>query len=85
MYPRPRWVTNVWMWLTDGQYDRIERSGLPDDHWRWEAGEKLQRMGCRVLCFVFRHKATTDCHIPEHDYCVFCNKPMPGQYPRSAT
>ena len=85
MTPRPQWVTNVWLWLTDGQYDRIERSGLPDDHWRWEAGEKLQRAGCWTLCLLFRHKPVSECPFPDHDYCVFCNKPMPGKAPRGAT
>lgn len=85
MTERPRWVTKIWMWLTDGQYDLLQKWHVRDDNWVWWIGDKVQVVGCWTLCLLFKHKAVSECSIPDHDYCVFCNKPMPGQYPRSAT
>lgn len=75
---RPRWAINLRMWLTDGQYDH-----LPDDaaDWRWNWRESfLSNPGAWLLCLVFGHEAVPDqCNIPDHDFCAFCSKSMPGQ------
>lgn len=34
----------------------------------------------KILCFFAGHVAVRDhCMIPEHDYCMWCHKSMPGQ------
>lgn len=84
MTERPRWVTKSWMWLTDGQYDLLQKWKVKDDNWVWWIGDRVQTAGCWVLCHTFGHKPVPDqCNKPEHDFCVFCNKPMPFLADRS--
>lgn len=72
------------MWLTDGQFDRLVNRGVADADWRWTFGEWLNQTGCRALCVAFSHHATPDqCDKPEHDFCVYCMKPMPYLADRS--
>lgn len=78
MTERPRWVTNVWMWLTDGQYDLLQKWKVRDDNWVWWICDRIQWAGTKLLCLTFGHKPVPDqCPYPEHDFCVFCNKSMP--------
>lgn len=78
MRDRPAWARKTWMWLTDGQYDLLVDWKVPDDNWAWKISDAIQWAGVKVLCAVFRHKPIADqCGMPEHDFCVFCNKPTP--------
>lgn len=84
MSERPNWAKKAWAWLTDGQWDRLSSRGVPTEHWRWEFGDRLQTAGCWVLCQGFGHKPVPDqCDKPEHDFCVYCMKPMPHLADRS--
>lgn len=74
-------------WLTDRQYHWIDRLG--------GRGEKLsdalyavqywviERPAKWVLCVHLGHEPIQDqCGRPEHDHCVWCRRPMPGQASR---
>jgi hypothetical protein len=76
----------VWWWLTDGLYDSIEkRFGEPalerviDHIERW-----VEKPLVRLLCKLFEHKPGSDCSIPEHDFCIYCGRSMPGQAARQS-
>lgn len=77
---RPRWASDLWLWLTDGQYDSLGEGTAWRDTWRnW-----LEGVGVVLLCEVFGHKAIADqCNKPEHDRCVYCMKSLPGQAKRA--
>lgn len=41
--------------------------------------------GQKILCRVTGHDPQQDqCLRPEHDFCIWCNKSMPGKAPRDA-
>jgi hypothetical protein len=54
-------------------------------HWLWDGPGRhlpdgLTTVVARLLCRRYGHEPTCDqCHRPEHDFCVWCNKLMPGQ------
>lgn len=54
--------------------DRIcEKSWVRD--WHFSITEGTQK----VLCVMLGHVPISDqCCIPEHDFCAFCGKSMPG-------
>lgn len=88
-FSRPRWYRRIWFWSTDGQYEVTEwletrlGRGLPK-LWEWQEeliGKPISWVGCKV----FGHHPISDCHVPEHDFCAYCRKSMPGQAPRSPT
>jgi hypothetical protein len=57
-------------------------------HWVWDGRPSWtwfvpDTFFGRVLCIVFRHEAIGDqCLRPEHDFCCWCSKTMPGAAPR---
>lgn len=65
----------LYFWLWDGLSDRLD----PNITWRTNAiGYLVEKPGVWILCKVYGHEATPDqCGIPEHDFCVWCNRPMP--------
>jgi hypothetical protein len=75
---RPRLRVKVYWWLTgDWWWDRLER---------WVSVSTLERIDMvvqalqRPLCWLLGHQPERDqCNLPEHDYCLFCQKSMPGQ------
>lgn len=50
------------------------------DKWPdWALNRWPSRTLQRALCFVGGHEPIRDqCNIPEHDYCAWCQKTMPG-------
>lgn len=83
----PLWYRRVWFWSSDDQYEYTEwlekrlGRGLPK-LWEWQ--EKVEKSIAWLGCGMFGHYPIADCHIPEHDFCCYCRKSMPGQAPRSA-
>lgn len=87
---RPQWAEKVRFWLTDTLYERVEKAmgainkgALAASHAverRIENGaEHAETAGLWVLCQVYGHKPIADqCNKPEHDFCVYCSKPMPN-------
>jgi hypothetical protein len=67
----------VYSWLSDGIYDR-----LPQDGADWPLNvlnALIERPGRWVLCKLYGHEPVRDqCGRPEHDFCGWCNRPMPG-------
>jgi hypothetical protein len=54
--------------------------GRPE--WTWSIRDEW--IG-RPLCWLFGHEAICDqCHKPDHDYCCWCRKLMPGRAHRVA-
>lgn len=76
---RPKWADSFRFWLTDGQYDHLDKVGAAD--WRWTWRGWFESACLWLLCLTFGHKAVRDqCDKPEHDFCVYCcNQAMPGQ------
>jgi hypothetical protein len=56
-----------WAWTF---HDRLP--GSLDRWWQW--------IGCKLLGHV---PIPDHCNIPEHDYCAWCQLPMPGMGRRS--
>lgn len=72
------WRARINLWLVDRQHD-----------WWIDKGPFAEVLGSAqilfverparwVLCRVFGHKAIADCPDPGHDFCVWCNRSMPG-------
>lgn len=75
------WRAKVLRDLQDAT-DEDAALALPEDQ-QDVIGEILERTA-RDLCGVVGHQATRDhCGLPEHDYCLWCQEPTPGQYDRS--
>jgi len=54
-----------WSWFADGWPEFL-----------WGVEPWWQRLGC----LLFGHVPIPDqCGIPDHDYCAYCQKSMPGQ------
>lgn len=87
---RPRWAERLRFWLTDELYEGLEKrisrvhdgavDGLRAVERRVENGaEHLEACGLRALCLYYGHKPVPDrCGKSGRDFCVYCNKPMPG-------
>lgn len=89
----PRLVVRIRFWLWDGQYDWLDWR----DEW---AERKLgsstvdaicgvqdrviKRPGLRLICRIWGHQPTSECHDPNHDFCLTCQKSMPGMLQRDA-
>lgn len=72
------WRAKVMRDLTDAIYEPAALD-LPQDQ-QDTIEEIVERTG-RELCGVVGHEATRDqCNRPEHDFCLWCLEPMPGQY-----
>jgi hypothetical protein len=74
------------MWLSDTMGDWIEKTLPPrwaDDVIDWTE-EYVARPGQWLLCRLFGHIPTTECPYPDHDYCLWCRKSMPGMASRGA-
>lgn len=80
---RPQWARRLWRFSGDtlphALLAREKRRGrfYPDAVWwcadRWEDAVR------HGLCAVFGHSPTRDqCGRPEHDFCLWCSKTMPG-------
>lgn len=49
---------------------------IGEDSPMWFPNQKAQK----VICLIAGHVPIPDnCGIPEHDYCAWCGKPMPGR------
>jgi len=61
-------------WLSNDMY---EFNG-PD--WMLDfMGRFIEEPGLKLLCKLFSHSPVVDmCNMPEHDYCAWCRKSMPG-------
>lgn len=90
MDDRPQWAEKLRFWLTDTQYEDLNKVfGKINEtakavafavESRIENGaERAEGVGLRLLCIYFGHKPVADqCDKPEHDFCVYCNKLMPN-------
>lgn len=71
---RPERVIGLWMWVTDGQYEKCH--GLPDNlrqkfSWWWR--ENLVEVPVkRALCLIYGHEIVP-CYVHDHRYCLYCN------------
>lgn len=87
---RPPWADKVRFWLSDDLYEQVEKhisrahdttvSALRAVEGRIEnAAENLETFGLWALCTRYGHEPVADqCNLPEHDFCVYCHKRMPG-------
>lgn len=85
-YSRPqRFRRRVFFWLNDDAYELAEK-------WLGEARADrfidwfepwVERPTVKALCSLFRHEPISECSIPDHDFCAYCRKGMPGQSPES--
>lgn len=87
---RPQWAEKLRFWLTDTGYERLDKrlgafhnaanTALRAVESRIENGmECVETAGLWALCRVYGHKPVADqCNRPEHDFCVYCSKRMPG-------
>lgn len=87
---RPQWAEKLRFWLTDGGYQSLDQclgkahdaatAALHAVEGRIENGmEHLETAGLWALCRIYGHKPVADqCNKPEHDFCVYCLKKMPG-------
>lgn len=77
-YVRERLHKRIAFWLSDHQYDWIEKT-LPA---KWQdrvidAVEKVvEKPGQWLLCKLLGHIPIADCEYPEHDCCAWCRKGM---------
>lgn len=73
-----------WFWFTPDRLgdrygtDRVFRDGKLFD-WLWEAYDRVQQAVAKVLCLFAGHERHGDCGCPEHDYCIYCHRSMPGR------
>lgn len=71
-----RFRLRSWLWwkeedYTDWVYDHSKHEWMYLGPF-WEVVNKIE-------CFLLGHHSIPDhCGIPEHDYCMFCRKSMPG-------
>lgn len=53
----------------------------------WEAPDWLPTWVAdsvaRIACRIWGHQPAAECSIPEHDFCLWCQRSMPGQFVRS--
>lgn len=69
----------VMFWLNDGPVTGWVWDRAPD--WIGNAvGWMVDEVVGPALCLVCGHAPTCDhCGRPEHDYCMWCRKPTPGE------
>jgi hypothetical protein len=71
------------LWLSDTQYEWWMRCGAWSDPFVNAQVRLIEKPAKWLLCRLFGHKAIGDqCGIPEHDFCVWCDRSLPGQAPR---
>lgn len=77
----------IW-WINDRWEDRVMKwTDRPGRSFSSTTYELLTPLGWdrskRLVCWLFKaHRPTEDhCLKPEHDFCAWCNKPMPFQGP----
>lgn len=87
---RPLWADRLRFWLTDDLFERLDKrigkahetanAALRVVEGRIENGaEHVETVGLWALCLYFGHEPVADqCNKPEHDFCVYCHKSMPG-------
>lgn len=72
------WRARIIRELQDISYSD-EVLALPED--QQEAIDAVIERASSDLCEIAGHEPTRDqCGMPEHDFCVWCNKAMPGQW-----
>lgn len=49
--------------------------------WMWRA-EDSPVWGHKIICALLGHEPGADCALPQHDFCLWCMKSMPGKAPR---
>lgn len=72
----------IMFWLHDGPISEW----LCDHNIGWldSAYSHLIDAVADVLCALYDHEPICDqCHKPEHDFCCWCHKRMPGQAHRA--
>jgi hypothetical protein len=66
-----------WIWFTEDRF--------PDWLLDSRAYDRVRGWLARLECAMHGHKAVRDqCGIPDHDFCVFCQKSMPGAAEKGA-
>ena len=61
-------------WVPDRLYNRWDGK-VPD----WLLYSGWADWWWRAVCLIWSHSPICDqCNLPEHDYCAWCGKPMPG-------
>lgn len=70
---RPQWAETIRHFVTDGIID--EKYGWPMEGDDPPEYDEIERRVLDALCDAFGHEIIYDqCGIPEHRYCVFCNR-----------
>lgn len=73
----------LWDDMYDKLIDRAKQKELPKDKdpLPWRIAFALEKSGLWILCKIYGHEPERDqCGIPEHDFCGWCNRPMPNMY-----
>jgi hypothetical protein len=77
--PAHDWRRQINLLTGDGIWDDADLLALPQD--RQDAVEEACKQLDKALCEIIGHEPTRDhCGIPEHDFCLWCNTPLPGQW-----
>lgn len=70
MSDRPKWVMDLWVYLTDTLVGELPEDGRDD----WLHDDVIDAVNA-ILCDRYGHDIVDDqCGIPEHRFCAYCSK-----------
>jgi hypothetical protein len=79
--PRSDLRKRIMHWMWDG---RPEWTWPLSDNWPLNRWLSLDDAVGRVLCVFYGHDPICDqCHKPDHDFCSWCRRSMPGMAHRA--
>jgi len=73
----------LWFQIMPDRFDWVDSKHV--DTWEklWEAWDWTGDKVAKVTCAMVGHQPERDqCNRPEHDFCFWCKKSMPGQWKR---